>query len=239
MPRDPRRRAGRSRCRRSSRRCASASSSCRSCSSPGAAKSLFVPLAMAVVFAMLTSYLLSRTLVPTMVHYLLAARGRALRRDREAEAAERRGGRGGSRRGGAGRARRLRARRGVVVRRLRSRPPRMAARRSRASRWRSRRARALRDRRARPDLAAHHLFNRGSRRCVAYGGSCLGARTVGRDRGFAAFVALCALSRHRARLLPHRRRRPDQAARARAGRARASRRRERRFARRRGDDPRR
>jgi multidrug efflux pump subunit AcrB len=37
----------------------------------GAAKSLFVPLAMAVVFAMLMSYLLSRTLVPTMVHYLL------------------------------------------------------------------------------------------------------------------------------------------------------------------------
>ena len=37
----------------------------------GAAKSLFVPLAMAVVFAMLTSYFLSRTLVPTMVHYLL------------------------------------------------------------------------------------------------------------------------------------------------------------------------
>ncbi len=37
----------------------------------GAAKSLFVPLAMAVVFAMLTSYLLSRTLVPTLVHYLL------------------------------------------------------------------------------------------------------------------------------------------------------------------------
>ena len=39
----------------------------------GAAKSLFTPLAMAVVFAMMTSYLLSRTLVPTMVHYLLAA----------------------------------------------------------------------------------------------------------------------------------------------------------------------
>ena len=38
----------------------------------GAAKSLFTPLAMAVVFAMLTSYLLSRTLVPTMVHFLLA-----------------------------------------------------------------------------------------------------------------------------------------------------------------------
>ena len=39
----------------------------------GAAKSLFTPLAMGVVFAMLTSYLLSRTLVPTMVHYLLKA----------------------------------------------------------------------------------------------------------------------------------------------------------------------
>jgi len=38
----------------------------------GAARYLFTPLAMAVVFAMLTSYLLSRTLVPTMVHYLLA-----------------------------------------------------------------------------------------------------------------------------------------------------------------------
>jgi multidrug efflux pump subunit AcrB len=38
----------------------------------GAAKFLFTPLALAVVFAMLTSYLLSRTLVPTMVHYLLA-----------------------------------------------------------------------------------------------------------------------------------------------------------------------
>jgi multidrug efflux pump subunit AcrB len=40
---------------------------------PGAAKYLFTPLAMAVVFAMMTSYLLSRTLVPTLVHYLLAA----------------------------------------------------------------------------------------------------------------------------------------------------------------------
>ena len=39
----------------------------------GAAKYLFTPLAMAVVFAMLTSYLLSRTLVPTLTHYLLAA----------------------------------------------------------------------------------------------------------------------------------------------------------------------
>ena len=39
----------------------------------GSAKSLFVPLAMAVVFAMLTSYFLSRTLVPTMMRYLMAA----------------------------------------------------------------------------------------------------------------------------------------------------------------------
>ena len=37
----------------------------------GAAKFLFTPLAMAVVFAMLTSYLLSRTLVPTLIHFLL------------------------------------------------------------------------------------------------------------------------------------------------------------------------
>jgi len=37
----------------------------------GAARSLFVPLALAVVFAMLTSYFLSRTLVPTMMRYLL------------------------------------------------------------------------------------------------------------------------------------------------------------------------
>ncbi len=37
----------------------------------GAAKYLFTPLAMAVVFAMLASYFLSRTLVPTMVHFML------------------------------------------------------------------------------------------------------------------------------------------------------------------------
>ncbi|WP_437969412.1 efflux RND transporter permease subunit [Sorangium sp. So ce260] len=37
----------------------------------GAAKSLFVPMAMAVVFAMLMSYFLSRTLVPTLVRLLL------------------------------------------------------------------------------------------------------------------------------------------------------------------------
>ena len=39
----------------------------------GAAKYLFTPLAMAVVFAMMTSYLLSRTLVPTLVRFLLAS----------------------------------------------------------------------------------------------------------------------------------------------------------------------
>jgi multidrug efflux pump subunit AcrB len=39
----------------------------------GPAAYLFVPLALAVVFAMLTSYFLSRTLVPTMVLYLLPA----------------------------------------------------------------------------------------------------------------------------------------------------------------------
>src|SRR6266700_3244287 len=37
----------------------------------GTARYLFTPLAMAVVFAMLASYLLSRTLIPTMVHHML------------------------------------------------------------------------------------------------------------------------------------------------------------------------
>jgi multidrug efflux pump subunit AcrB len=45
----------------------------------GAAGSLFKPLAMAVVFAMLASYLISRTLVPTLVRY-------AMVRERELEA---------------------------------------------------------------------------------------------------------------------------------------------------------
>ncbi len=39
----------------------------------GPARFLFTPLAMAVVFAMLASYFLSRTLVPTMMHFLLAS----------------------------------------------------------------------------------------------------------------------------------------------------------------------
>ena len=41
----------------------------------GVPRYLFVPLAEAVVFAMLASYLLSRTLVPTMAMYLLGERG--------------------------------------------------------------------------------------------------------------------------------------------------------------------
>lgn len=40
---------------------------------PGVARFLFVPLAEAVVFAMIASYLLARTLVPTMAKYLLKA----------------------------------------------------------------------------------------------------------------------------------------------------------------------
>jgi multidrug efflux pump subunit AcrB len=40
----------------------------------GVAKYLFVPLAEAVIFAMIASYLLSRTLVPTLAMYLLKAR---------------------------------------------------------------------------------------------------------------------------------------------------------------------
>jgi multidrug efflux pump subunit AcrB len=47
----------------------------------GAAKFLFTPLAMAVVFAMLTSYMLTRTLVPTLMHYLVPAEMPLLTRD--------------------------------------------------------------------------------------------------------------------------------------------------------------
>src|SRR6185437_10760235 len=39
----------------------------------GPPRFLFTPLALAVAFAMLASYLLSRTIVPTMVDYLLPA----------------------------------------------------------------------------------------------------------------------------------------------------------------------
>ena len=51
----------------------------------GAAKYLFTPLALAVVFAMLASYLLSRTLVPTMVHGLLKAEVGMYRRGEHGE----------------------------------------------------------------------------------------------------------------------------------------------------------
>jgi multidrug efflux pump subunit AcrB len=44
----------------------------------GPAASLFRPLAMAVVFAVLSSYLLSRTIVPTMARYLLASEAHEL-----------------------------------------------------------------------------------------------------------------------------------------------------------------
>ncbi|MBZ5701151.1 MAG: efflux RND transporter permease subunit [Acidobacteriia bacterium] len=50
----------------------------------GVAKFLFVPLAEAVIFAMLASYILSRTLVPTLVMYLL-------RHEEQAEAGRRPG----------------------------------------------------------------------------------------------------------------------------------------------------
>ncbi|HYA17731.1 MAG TPA: efflux RND transporter permease subunit, partial [Bryobacteraceae bacterium] len=45
----------------------------------GVARYLFVPLAEAVVFAMLASYILSRTLVPTLAMYLLRAKEHVLR----------------------------------------------------------------------------------------------------------------------------------------------------------------
>src|ERR1700685_4391816 len=48
----------------------------------GVARDLFVPLAEAVVFAMLASYLLSRTLVPTMARYLLIEQTEDERRER-------------------------------------------------------------------------------------------------------------------------------------------------------------
>jgi multidrug efflux pump subunit AcrB len=50
----------------------------------GAAKYLFTPLAMGVVFAMLTSYLLTRTVVPTLVHYLLPSEMALYQKDEQA-----------------------------------------------------------------------------------------------------------------------------------------------------------
>jgi multidrug efflux pump subunit AcrB len=52
----------------------------------GTAKFLFTPMAMAVVFAMLTSYLLTRTLVPTLVHHLLKGEAGMYQRGEEDQA---------------------------------------------------------------------------------------------------------------------------------------------------------
>src|SRR6267142_275578 len=54
----------------------------------GPAAYLFVPLALAVVFAMLASYFLSRTLVPTMVLYLLPKEVEAEARSEDGEGAK-------------------------------------------------------------------------------------------------------------------------------------------------------
>ncbi|HXF26778.1 MAG TPA: efflux RND transporter permease subunit [Bryobacteraceae bacterium] len=54
----------------------------------GVARFLFTPLAMAVVFAMLTSYLLTRTLVPTMVHFLLREEAELYQQGEDGHAAE-------------------------------------------------------------------------------------------------------------------------------------------------------
>ena len=53
----------------------------------GVARYLFVPMAEAVVFAMLASYVLSRTLVPTMAKYLLHAHEGARHRPADAQPA--------------------------------------------------------------------------------------------------------------------------------------------------------
>src|SRR6266850_7591020 len=55
----------------------------------GAAKFLFTPLAMGVVFAMLTSYLLTRTVVPTLVHYMLQSEMHLYQEGEQADAASR------------------------------------------------------------------------------------------------------------------------------------------------------
>ncbi len=57
----------------------------------GTARYLFTPLAMAVVFAMLASYLLSRTLVPTMMTYLLRSEIDVYREDHDGAAARGKG----------------------------------------------------------------------------------------------------------------------------------------------------
>lgn len=51
----------------------------------GVASFLFSPFAMAVIFAMIPSYVLSRTIIPTMVHYLLPAELHLYTNSHEAE----------------------------------------------------------------------------------------------------------------------------------------------------------
>ncbi len=53
----------------------------------GAAKYLFTPLAMAVVFAMMASYFLSRTLIPSMAHYMLRPEVKLYARGQHGESA--------------------------------------------------------------------------------------------------------------------------------------------------------
>jgi multidrug efflux pump subunit AcrB len=55
----------------------------------GTAKFLFEPLAMAVIFAMLASYFLSRTVVPTMVKFLLREHMEEVHQEGEAHGAKR------------------------------------------------------------------------------------------------------------------------------------------------------
>jgi multidrug efflux pump subunit AcrB len=57
----------------------------------GTARYLFTPLAMAVVFAMLASYFLSRTLVPTMVNFLLKSEAEVYQQGGHGETAAGRG----------------------------------------------------------------------------------------------------------------------------------------------------
>ena len=57
----------------------------------GTARHLFTPMAMAVVFAMAASYFLSRTLIPTMVHYLLKSEVNLYQHGEHGEAAGARG----------------------------------------------------------------------------------------------------------------------------------------------------
>ncbi|MCW8129157.1 MAG: efflux RND transporter permease subunit [Planctomycetota bacterium] len=57
----------------------------------GPARYLFVPMALSVVFAMLASYLLSRTLVPMMAKFLLPAEAAAIRLEHAGRAPEAKG----------------------------------------------------------------------------------------------------------------------------------------------------